>query len=247
MERSVLGVALLFFGALAPALAAESGGPLLTAETLGEWSVEGESQASFRMEDGVVIGQPIGHDPKNAFLCSPREYADFDLRFSFRITPRSLNSGVQVRSHVRDDGIVAGPQLEMNLAAPGDLPFAMRWVFPLLVRLTDNPWRPRYWSTGGVYGESLPTGWIYPGVAGGDADAFAEQGERLTKQEDWNALRLEAIGSRMRSWLNGELRSDFRFDELPESGRICLQVHGGEYEDPWAYRIEWRDLRLLEH
>lgn len=245
MNRIGLAGFLLSFGFTTPALA--DAVPLLDAESIEAWTNEGESEASYRYEEGVVIGQPIGHDPKNAFLCSPRSYGDFTLTFSFRISPRSLNSGVQVRSFVRDDGIVAGPQLEMNLAAPSDLPFAMRWIFPLLVRLSDNPWRPQYWSTAGIYGESLPTGWIYPGVAGGDSDAFAEHGERLTRQDDWNDMKLEARGAHMRSWLNGEMRADFESELLPADGRICLQVHGGQYDDPTRFRIEWRDLRIEEH
>ncbi len=245
MKRVVLLVLL----ALLPAAASAAGEakPLIDASSFDAWTVEGQSKASFRLEGDVVIGQPVGHEPKNSFLCSPRSYADFELAFAFRISPRTLNSGVQVRSHVRDDDIVAGPQLEMAVAAPGELGFARRWLFPLLVRLTDNPWRPRYWPSGGIYGESLSMGWIYPGAAGGDADAFAEQGERLTRQDDWNDLRIVARGKRMQTWLNGEARADFEYAELPDEGRICLQVHGGSYADPSAYRVEWRALSIREY
>lgn len=220
--------------------------PLLTQETLPQWKVEGESQADFRIDGDVVIGQPVGNNPKNSFLCSPREYQNFELEFSFRITPTSLNSGVQFRSKVRDDGIVAGPQLEMEVEDPSDIGFMKRWVYPVLVRLTDNPWRPRYWASGGVYGEGLEMGWIYPGAAGGDGDAFAEQGEKITKPEGWNELRLAADGPQVKTWLNGEPRADFTYEPIDDPGLICLQVHGGEYEDPSKYKIEWKGLRIRE-
>jgi len=245
----VFRVGLGFVLAFVPAVVLGAGAqwrPLLTAETIGAWTNEGQSRASYVFADGVVTGQPIGHNPKNSFLCSPREYHDFELNFSFRITPASLNSGVQFRSHVRDDGVVAGPQLEMEVEDPADISFLKRWLAPVLVRLTTNPWRPRYWASGGVYGESLDMGWIYPGVAGGDGDAFAEQGKRLTEPDGWNELRLRAQGPNVKTWLNGEVRAEFTYEPIDPSGLICLQVHGGDYEDPSAYQIEWKDLRIRE-
>jgi hypothetical protein len=240
---------LILAGPAAAAQAAEEWRPLIEADSIGEWSVEGEtvageSRADFRFEDGVVIGQPVGHNPRNSFLCSPAEHGDFELTFSFRIEPTTLNSGLQFRSHVGEDGIVAGPQLEMEVMAPGEEQFVKRWIYPVLVRFSGHPWRPRFWATGGVYGESLESGWIYPGVAGGDNDAFREQGERLTNPGGWNELRLEAIGPRVRTWLAGELRADYVDETNQQPGLICLQVHGGEYRDPSLYRVEWKDLRI---
>ena len=220
--------------------------PLVDGTSLESWTVEGRSPASFRVVGDVVVGQPVGNEPENAFLCSPSAYDDFELRFAFRITPPSLNSGVQFRSHVREDGVVAGPQLEMSVASPSDVGFMQRWVFPVLVRMTSNPWRPRQWSAAGVYGEALETGWIYPGAAGGDAEAFASEGERLTDREGWNEVRLQAIGPRVRTWLRGEVRADYSHEPTDRPGRICLQVHGGSYEDPTQYRIEWRGLEIRE-
>ena len=95
-----------------------------------------------------------------------------------------------------------------------------------------------------MYGESLPTGWLYPGVAGGDREAFAAQGARLTRPADWNTLRLLAQGDRVQTWLNGELRADYRHPATNRPGRICLQVHGGQYDDPAAYEVRWRDLQI---
>ena len=229
----------------APSLANEPAWrPLFDARSFPRWLDAGKSIANYRLRGDTVSGQPIGHNPENAFLCSPREYRDFELRFDFRIRPNSLNSGVQFRSHILDSGIVAGPQLEMDVQDPADKTFFMRYLADWLVRLTDNPWRQRLWPTGGVYGEALETGWIYPGVAGGDAEAFAEAGQRLTRPDDWNSLRLLARGDRVQTWFNGEPRADFSHAPTNRPGRICLQVHGGEYDDPLAYEIRWRDLQI---
>jgi len=248
VRRGTLAGVLSLFLFLIPsaAAAADASGwqPLLTAADFDQWSNAGASAADFRLEGNTVIGQPIGNNPDNAFLCSPVDYRDFELRFDFRIRPTSLNSGVQFRSTVREDGIVAGPQLEMDVLDPADMSFFMRYLAPWLVRLTDNPWRLQLWPAGGVYGESLATGWIFPGVAGGDGDAFAAAGERLTRPEDWNALRLLAQGDRVQTWLNGEARADFSHPPANQPGRICLQVHGGEYDNPANYEIRWRNLEI---
>ncbi len=218
--------------------------PLLTEADFASWTNAGESVADFRLEGDEVIGQPIGNNPKNGFLCSPRDYRDFELRFSFRIQPTSINSGVQFRSEIKDNGVVAGPQLEMDVLDPADMSFFMRYIADYAVRLTDNPWRLQLWPAGGVYGEAVGTGWIYPGVAGGDRRRFAEAGERLTRSTDWNELRLLAEGDRVRTWLNGEQRVDYEHPPTNRPGKLCLQVHGGEYDNPSDYEIRWRRLEI---
>lgn len=247
MHKLVTAAAMLAL-ASAQALVAEEAGegwrPLLTEQTFETWIDAGESTASYRFEGNEVVGQPIGHNPKNAFLCSPVDYKDFELSFSFRIKPQSLNSGVQFRSEIQGDGVVAGPQLEMDVQDPANMSFFMRYVAKWLVQLSDNPWRLQLWPAGGVYGEALPTGWLYPGVAGGDRAVFAEAGERLTQPDDWNELRLLADGARIATWLNGEQRADFEYPPADKPGKICLQVHGGEYENPADYEIRWRDLMI---
>ncbi len=229
-----------------PASADEGAVPLIDEDSIGTWRHEGASRADYRFENGVVTGRPIGHEPENAFLCSPREYTDFELSFAFRIAPASLNSGLQFRSLVREDGIVAGPQFEMEVENPADIGFVRRWLYPVGARLAGVAWRPRYWAAAGVYGEGLEMGWIFPGEAGGDADRFQQQGHQLTRPEGWNQARIEAIGPHVRTWLAGEPRADYRHEATAGPGLICLQVHGGSYEDPSAYRVEWKDLRILE-
>ena len=97
----------------------------------------GESPADFRVDGNEIIGQPIDHNPKNAFLCSPVDYRDFELRFDFRIRPGPLNSGVQFRSETKEGGIVAGPQLELDVQDPDDMSFFHRHLADRLVPLAQ--------------------------------------------------------------------------------------------------------------
>ncbi len=221
--------------------------PLFDAESFRQWRLVGASPADFRLDEGIVTGQPIGTDPENAFLCSPRAYQDFELRFAFRISDPVFNSGVQFRSRVLEDGRIAGPQLEMYLGAPPEQnSFLHRHVIPLLGQLLGRNLRRQHWPTAGIYGENTGEGWLFPGMDD-DPEAFAAQGQRLVNVKGWNELRLEAIGPRIRSWQGGELRADFQGEAIADTGLICLQVHGGHFDDPSQYRVEWKNLEIRDY
>lgn len=101
--------------------------------------------ATFRVERGEVIGETARRSP-NTFLCTEREYGDFELVLEFHVDD-GLNSGVQVRSRVLEkDGrtFVAGYQVEID-------PSARSW-------------------TGGIYEERL-RGWLVSPAA----DAAAQR------------------------------------------------------------------------
>lgn len=70
--------------------------PLFDGKTFEGW--EGNVQV-FRIEQGAIVGgtlkEPI---PRNEFLCTLREYADFELRLEFKLLGPGANAGVQIRS-----------------------------------------------------------------------------------------------------------------------------------------------------
>jgi hypothetical protein len=69
---------------------------LFDGKTFEGW--EGNLDA-FRIEDGAIVGgnleTPI---PRNEFLCTKGEYADFELRLKFMLKGKGANGGVQLRS-----------------------------------------------------------------------------------------------------------------------------------------------------
>ena len=70
--------------------------------------------ARYEARDGVIVGTSVPDSP-NSFLCTTREYGDFELEFEVRVHPE-LNSGVQIRSHSQPDyqnGRVHGYQVEI--------------------------------------------------------------------------------------------------------------------------------------
>jgi sugar lactone lactonase YvrE len=94
----------------------------------------------------------------------------------------------------------------------------------------------RGWTTG-IYDESR-RGWLNT-LEDNDAARFA------FKQGDWNLVRIEAIGPRIRTFLNGVPAADLKDGETLK-GFIALQVHG--VPDEWVGReVRWRNLRIMEN
>jgi len=120
--------------------------PLLTESGLGGWPRTGA--ATYSWEEGALTGREAG--ARNAFLVSPRDYADFELRCAVRIAPGG-NSGIQLRSRVDAAGdFVAGWQIE--------------------IETTDRRW------SGGLY-EERGRGWLDPLEGQEEARAAFRVGE----------------------------------------------------------------------
>jgi 3-keto-disaccharide hydrolase len=69
---------------------------LFDGRTLAGW--EGNPDV-FRVKDGAIVGGTLDAPiPRNEFLCSQREYADFELRLKFKLRGEKPNAGVQIRS-----------------------------------------------------------------------------------------------------------------------------------------------------
>lgn len=176
---------------------------LFDGKTLDGWVQHG-GQASFRVEDGCIVGE-VGPGP-NSFLCTTKTYGDFDLTLEFRID-ETCNSGIQIRSHVREKADrVFGYQCEID-------PSERSW-------------------TGGIFDEGR-RGWIDP-LEGDDAARAA------LRREDWNTMRILAVGPHLRTWVNGVPCAD-HLDPMDLEGIIALQVHNGS-----SGRLRWRNLKLKD-
>ena len=109
-----LGVAAIL-AMTAPAMAGDGGWvSLLRGDTLEGWT-QRNGTATYRVEDGVIVGRTTEGSP-NSFLCTDKNYGDFELVFEVKVDDR-LNSGVQLRSRTRGGtpkGRVNGPQVEIE-------------------------------------------------------------------------------------------------------------------------------------
>ncbi len=77
----------------------------------------------WKLEKGVITGETT-EDPKyNTFFCSKAKYSDFELKFKVTLRDEVGNSGVQIRSVLKDDKkfVVTGPQVDVGKGYWGSL------------------------------------------------------------------------------------------------------------------------------
>jgi hypothetical protein len=89
--------------------------------------------------------------------------------------------------------------------------------------------------TGGIYDEAR-RGWLYP-------LSLNDRARTLYQYGRWNHFRIEAIGSSIRTWVNGVAVSHV-IDDVTPSGLIALQVHSVRSPEEAGRRISWRNIRI---
>ncbi len=127
-----VGLGLAMVGSTLSAADNDGWTKLFDGKTLKGWEQK-NGTAKYSVENGEILGQTSEGSP-NSFLCSTKNYGDFELKFEVKVDD-ALNSGVQIRSASKtskNNGRVHGPQVE--IATNG--------------------------TAGFIYGEALGTGWI---------------------------------------------------------------------------------------
>ncbi|MDR2982636.1 MAG: DUF1080 domain-containing protein [Puniceicoccales bacterium] len=201
-----------------PATYAEDGWQnLFNGKDTSGWVQRG-GRAKYTVENGEIVGTAVAGTP-NSFLCTEKNYENFILELEFKCDS-DLNSGVQVRSEANAKNQPFGYQIEIDVSAKNS----------------------RWW-TAGVYDEGRRS-WLFPGARGGDAAAFTTQGGEVTKQGEWNKLRVEASGDIIRTYLNDTPRAAIR-DDLTLTGFIGLQVHNVSKKFEGT-QIRFRNIRIKE-
>ena len=190
----------------------------------------------FRIEDGIIkagtLKKPI---PRNEFLCTIKDYSDFELRLQVKTTTGDIkpygyeNGGIQFRSrrvpnHNEVSGYQADVGFELNYhKGVSDLGYSED-EFPISI-----------W--GGLYDESRRK--IMFGV--GDQDSL----NAVMKAGEWTDYVLRCQGSRIQIWINGYKTIDYleEDDTIERTGIIALQIHASR--DPseiWYKNIYIKEL-----
>jgi hypothetical protein len=73
----------------------------------------------------------------------------------------------------------------------------------------------------------------------GRALLWDKSGESHVKRGDWNRYEIEAIGSRIRSWINGQPCIDLNDPDGARRGILALQLHSGDKTE-----VRFRNLKL---
>lgn len=71
---------------------------------------------SFHVQDGAIVAGTLKERiPRNEFLCTQKEYGDFELRLKFKLVGKGANAGVQIRSRrIPNHHEVKGYQADMG-------------------------------------------------------------------------------------------------------------------------------------
>src|SRR5262245_66551750 len=95
---SVVGAVLLSLGN--PAHSDDAASTFFNGKDTAGW----EGLPGFwSVKDGAIVGTAPADLKFNTFLCSKQKYKDFELKFRVRLKDGKGNSGVQIRSKVRDN------------------------------------------------------------------------------------------------------------------------------------------------
>ncbi|MBM3980409.1 MAG: DUF1080 domain-containing protein [Planctomycetes bacterium] len=70
-----------------------------------------------------------------------------------------------------------------------------------------------------------------------------EGGEKFVKPAEWNDYVIEAVGARVKIWINGNLCTDYEDDKLARRGIVGLQLHSG---GPLEVRFKELKLEVLK-
>jgi len=226
-------------------MASEDWTDLFNGTDLSGW-VQKAGDAKFYLDDGCIVGEAGSESETNSVLATKKEYDNFVLELDFKVD-HQLFAGVHIRSQY------AANNIRLNWQGVGyDIPAGQ--VYGYLVLIDPSPihrwWTAtlydQRWWTGGIYDERRRM-WLYPGSLGGDPDEFSRQGREIFRTNDWNHLRIEAVGDSLKTWLNGVPRARIN-DSITTSGFIGLQVRAWISDDdnetlPGA-KVRFKNIRL---
>lgn len=195
---------------------------LFDGKSLDGWTQK-NGTATYKVVDDSIKGTTAEGSP-NSFLCSNKEYGDFELEFEVKVDDK-LNSGVQIRSKTKEKPTGNGKKKND----------AVGRVFGPQVEIESGPAEAGY-----VYGEATGRGWLTPPERLKPHDHF--------KNGEWNKFRVVAKGSNIKTWINGEMIEDLTDEEIFKThpkGFIGLQVHGIK-KGSGPYSVAWRNIRIKE-
>lgn len=103
------------------------------------------------------------------------------------------------------------------------------WGYQIEIDPSDRAW------TAGIYEES-GRGWLNPLDKNPNA-------QKAFRQNEWNHVRVEAIGDSLKTFLNGIPAADLK-DDRTSAGFIGLQVHNTNSAEP--LEVRWRNLKIQD-
>ncbi|KAA3662604.1 MAG: DUF1080 domain-containing protein [Calditrichaeota bacterium] len=218
---------------------------LFNGNDLDGWQVKclpkDEQKDFWSVQNGAIVGNSMGSSSHDyVWLQSEKEYSDFEIRLKFQADTVAMgNSGLQIRSRYFSDesapggGWLDGPQVDIHPPGP--------------------------WRTGLIYDETRDERrWINPSLADWKIDKEKFQPKRVVfyyahENHNWNDLRVVCKGTKIRTYLNGNLVSDYDGSGVLDNtnhqkydvglkGHLALQIHA---KDQVLIRFKDIEIRKL--
>lgn len=200
------------------------------------WTVR-SGTAKFEVVDGIIVGTTVPMSP-NSFLCTDREFSDFELELEVLCDPE-LNSGIQVRSQIAEEGkqvtSTKYPKKPKTITLPKDR------VYGYQVEIA----KAESGRSGGVYDEARRFVFL-------DDLKEKPKAQLAFKNDQWNRIRIRCEGDRIQTWVNDVPCADVR-DEMDSNGIIGLQVHGNiavtgrvSNKEYHKHQVRFRNIRIRE-
>src|SRR5262245_6403744 len=174
---------------------------------------DGDTEKLWRVEDGTIVaGSLTEKQPQNEFVATKKEYGDFVLKLKFKLQGDSKKTFVNSGVQIRSQRMKDSHEMIGYQADLGD----------------------GFW--GCIYDESRRAKVL--------ALADQEAMQKALKPGEWNEYVIRAEGRRIRTWINGVAGVDYTEPEkeIPQTGRIGLQIHGGGPVQVWFKEITIEEL-----
>jgi hypothetical protein len=218
---------------------------LFNGRNLSGW-VQKAGDARFYVKDSCIVGEAVSESETNSVLCTKKIYDNFLLELDFKVD-HQLFSGVHIRGQFATNEI----RQDLNGVAY-NIPAGSAFGYLVLIDPSPNHrwWTAtlydQRWWTAGVYDERRRM-WLYPGSLGGDPDEFSRHGREIFKTNDWNHLRIEAVGDSIKTFLNGVACAQIK-DPVNPTGFIGLQVRDwisdDDHENLEGAKVRFKNIRL---
>lgn len=87
-------------------------------------------------------------------------------------------------------------------------------------------------DTGGIY-ESYGRGWL---------EKIPDEKEDVLKPDNWNHMKIRAVGDSVTTWLNGVKMVEMADEKIGDAeGSIALQIHSGG-----GIKVRWKNIEIYE-
>ncbi|MFT5499823.1 MAG: type 1 glutamine amidotransferase [Kiritimatiellia bacterium] len=201
--------------------------PLFDGKTLEGWSAP--DMRYWSIEDGAITATSSDAIPckQNQFLVwQLGELDDFELKLKFRIQGQpNANSGIQIRSHIAEDGHASGYQCDMDRAG--------QWLGALYDEHTSRRL---------LAGRGQKTTLDDAGARTSEQIADAKTLLEKIDLEGWNEYHIIAQGSHITLKINGHTTAEVIDNQTSErdlQGKLALQIHSGP-----PMKVQFKDIEL---